>query len=145
MTTPPVATAHEAAEAALLGAMLLSAEARAGAPGIVTADDFEREAHRTLFATITKMMEADEPVDPVTLNHRLVADGRLAEVGGALAVHHLSSLESCPVPASWPTYSTIVAREGRRRRGIRMLRRGIERLEAGEDPQVVATEIGVAT
>lgn len=134
-------TPAEAAEAALVGAMLLSASARAGGADLVTVDDLTREAHRVLFATVVAMHEAGETVDPVTVNDRLVADGTLDRVGGALAVHDLASVECCPTPAAWETYATIVAREGRRQRLLCRLRRAVARLEDGADPDAVAAEV----
>lgn len=137
-------TASMAAEAALLGCMILSTEARHGAIGMLTADDFEREAHRTMFLALDTMHAFGEAVDQITVNDKLAGLGKLDEVGGLAAVFELTDPTACPSPAAWPTYATIVAREGRRRRGIRVLRRAIARLEAGEDPAVVAAELEVA-
>jgi replicative DNA helicase len=135
----------DSAEAAVLGAMILSVEARIGALELLSAADFDRPAHRVVFEAVSALHHDGVPVDPVTVNDRLAASGRLDEVGGLGAVYGLTALEGCPVPASWPTYATIVAREARRRRGITVLRRALARLEAGEDPAVVAADLAVAT
>jgi replicative DNA helicase len=140
----PDPTSTEAAEAALIGAMLLRPDARDGALGMVTAGDFDREAHRTVFETVVAMHAAGEHVDNVSVNDRLATTGQLEVVGTLAAVWALTSLEGCPTPAAWPVYATIVAREGRRRRGIRLLQRAIDRLEAGEDPALVSAELAVA-
>ena len=137
-------SAAHAAEAAILGCMILSSAARTGAVDLLDPDDFDREAHRTLFDVLDKMHTAEEHVDPVTTNDRLATSGLLDEVGGGAAVWHLVDPLACPSPAAWKVYAEIVAREGRRRRGIRVLRRAIERLEAGEDPATVAAEMAVA-
>lgn len=144
-TAPDDPTPTEVAEASLLGAMLLSDQARTGALGQVHPDSFVREAHRTLFVSISELVAAGTPVDPVTVNDRLWSTGRLDEVGGATTVHALTAPESCPVVAHWPAYVEVVNREARRRRGIAVLSRAIRRLEAGEDPSTVATELGIAS
>lgn len=135
---------HHAAEVAVLGAMVLSYEARAGALEMLADDDFDRHAHRTLFQVIAAMHNGEIPIDGVTINDELARIGKLDEIGGLAAVWLLTALEGCPTPAAWPTYSTIVVREARRRRGIALLRRAIERLEAGEDPARVAADMAVA-
>ena len=134
----------ELTEAALLGAMLLSAAARDGVPRMLDPDDFDRSAHRVLFEVIVAMHAAGDEIDNITVNDKLAATGKLDEIGGLAAVWSLTAVEGCPTPSSWPTYATIVAREARRRRDIVTLRRAIARLEAGEDPAVVAAELEVA-
>ena len=131
-----------AAEVALVGAMAQSSEARTHAVRMIDPGDFTREAHRVLFATICELHAEGSPVDNITINDRLIETGKLDEAGGLVGIFDCTSLEGCPIIASWPTYATIVAREARRRRGITKLTRAIERLEAGEDPAVVAGELG---
>jgi replicative DNA helicase len=143
-TTEP--TSAERSEAALLGAMIVSSEALAGACRMLAAGGhlFVRPAHRTLFELLEQMHLDDVPVDVVTTTDQLHLDGHLDEVGGPAAVVDLTTLEVCPTPAAWPTYATVVLREARRRRGIRVLREALARLEAGEDPAIVADELAVA-
>ena len=127
-----------AAEAAVLGAMLLDADARHGVPSMLDPDSFDREAHRTVYGAVLAVLEDGDTPDPLTVTAKLAERGRLDEVGGPVAVSDLSSMAVCPVPASWPAYATVVAREARRRRGIVTLRVALDRLERGEDPEVVA-------
>ena len=136
--------ALELTEAAALGAAILSADARAGIVGALTPDAFLREAHRAVFEAVAAMHAAGEHVDQITVNDQLASTGKLDEVGGLVAVFELTDPLACPSPAAWPTYATIVAREARRRRGIRTLQRAIERLEAGEDPAIVSAELAVS-
>ena len=131
------------AEAATLGCALMSTDARAGIIDLLDLDDFDREAHRTLFGVLVKMHAAGEHVDPITVNDRLHTCGLLDEVGGGAAVWELADPLVSPSPAAWRNYAEIVVREGRRRRGIRVLQRGIDRLEAGDDPAVVAADMAV--
>ena len=137
------ATAH-AAEAAVLGAMLLDDDARQGVPSMLTPDSFDREAHRTVYGAVLSVLADGVTPDPLTVTAKLAERGRLDEVGGSLGVSDLCGIDVCPVPASWPAYATVVRREHRRRRGIVTLRRALERLERGEDPAVVASELAVA-
>ena len=133
-----------AAEAAVLGAMLLSSEARDGVPRTVGPEDFHRHAHRVLFEAICRIHAAGEPVDAITVGCELHFRDQLDEVGGVVVLHELSDPIATPAPSSWPAYATIVGREGRRRRTIAKLRTAIDRLQAGEDPAVVARWIGGA-
>jgi replicative DNA helicase len=137
-------TSRLAAEAAVLGAMLLSNEARNGVIDMLVTDDFERGAHRTLFEVLTAMQAANIHIDNITVNDELARLGKLEEIGSLASVWALTSIEGCPVPAAWPTYAVLVRREARRRRDLQLLRRAIERLEAGEDPAVVAADLAVA-
>ena len=134
----------EANEAAALGAMLIDDEARQGVPSMLTPDDFHREAHRVVFAAIVAVLEDGIVPDVLTVTTKLATRRQLDEVGGPVAVSDLSDMRTCPVPQSWPAYATVVAREARRRRGIVTLRRALDRLERGEDPAVVASELAVA-
>ena len=147
--TAPVCPDHltataEAAEAAALGALLLDDDARAGVPAMLTPDSFHREAHRVVFAAALAVLEDGVRPDPLTVTAKLAERGQLDEVGGPLGVSDLADMQTCPTPASWPSYCTVVVRETRRRAGIRLLRRALARLEAGEDPGQVAAELAVA-
>ena len=108
---------------------------------MLTPDDFHREAHRVVFAAIVAVLEDGHVPDVLTVTTKLATRRQLDEVGGPVAVSDLSDMRTCPVPQSWPAYSTVVAREARRRRGIATLRRALVRLEAGEDPGVVASDL----
>jgi len=131
------ATAH-AAEAAVLGAMLLSPDAAAGVPAMLDADAFHRDAHRTVYAAVLALIAEGTAPDTLTVSDKLATRGQLDHVGGPLAVADLTGMATCPTPASWPAYATVVAREARRRRGIRLLDQASARLKAGEDPALVA-------
>ena len=136
----------EQAEAAVLGAMIASADALTGVCQMLAAGGhlFARPAHRTLFEVLEQMHLDGHPVDTVTVTDRLAILGKLDEIGGPLGVTDLTDPATCPTPASWPSYCTIVLREARRRRGIKVLREALARLEAGEDPAVIADELAVA-
>jgi|GEM_PF-1778059 len=61
----------EAAERAVLAAMLTNDAALAAVPAMVCADDFYRRRERQLFATMAAMAAAGTPVDAVTVAARL--------------------------------------------------------------------------
>jgi replicative DNA helicase len=133
--------ALDVAEVAVLGAALLSVEARDGLLKMLTPRDFARDAHGVVFDVIGQLVAAGTDVDLVTLTCDLADRDLLDEVGGADAVSRLSSPEACPSPAAWPAYATPVVREARRRRLRTVLAGALVRLDRGEDPNVVAAEI----
>ncbi len=135
---------HLQAEAAVLGAMLLDNGARQGVPSMLTPEDFDREAHRAVFVAVLAVIEDDAIPDPLTVTAKLAEQGQLDAVGGPVGVSDLCDMATCPTPASWSTYAQTVAREARRRRGIRTLERALDRLHSGEDPGAVAAEMAVS-
>lgn len=141
-TTDPLTA--DVAEAAVLGAMLLYPPAATGAVAMLTGSDFAREAHRTIFEAAATLVADGAPVDLVSVTVRLIDTDKIDEAGGPVALHDLADPSVTPVPTSWHHYARLVRREGRRRRGITLLRRAVDRLESGEDPSTVAAEIGVA-
>src|SRR5436190_1618283 len=86
---PRVATAQRVpphnlqAEESLLGAMLLSKDAIAAGVELVGADDFYKPAHGHIFEAITSLYGSGEPVDPVTVADRRLADAT-APIGDLL-------------------------------------------------------------
>ena len=103
-----------AAEQAVLGAMMLSAAAAETCRSALGADDFYRPAHSLIFASITAMMLAGEPVDAVTVKDHLEAAGELARCQGAPYLHTL--IASVPVTANAANYARIVREHAVRRR-----------------------------
>ena len=101
--TPP----HDMdAEQAVLGAMLLSAEARQDVCEILTGADFYRLAHEWIFRAVVTQDESGDPVDPITVSARLAALGQLEQVGGPLGLHDLVS--TVTVAANASHYARIV-------------------------------------
>lgn len=100
--TPPQ---DDAAEQSVLGGMMLSKDIIGEVVEIVTADDFYKPAHATIFRVITAKYAAGEPADPITVAHDLGDD--LGRIGGAPYLHTLIS--SVPTAANAPYYARIVA------------------------------------
>ncbi|PRX99652.1 DUF3987 domain-containing protein [Allonocardiopsis opalescens] len=119
MTATDFATAlpHDfAAEQAVLGAMLLSADAITEVRALLDASAFYRPAHQIVFAVIADIAAGGEPADAVTLVAELARRGDLARVGGGPYVHTL--LASVPTAANAGYYARIVAEHARRREVI---------------------------
>jgi replicative DNA helicase len=72
-----------AAEASLLGAMLLSPNAIGAAAEVhLTASDFYKPAHGHIYDAIEALYHRGEPADPVTVSDELHRDGLLEAIGG---------------------------------------------------------------
>jgi replicative DNA helicase len=138
------AVADTVAETALLGAMLLSSEARDAALRQLDADDFGREAHSLVYAVIKMLVDEDLPVDLVSVTSALIDCGWLDTVGGAASVSLLCDPIVCPSPEHYDYYLMLVARESRRRQMRRALVRAVADLDRGEDPDTVAGRICAA-
>lgn len=67
----------EAAERAVLAAMLIDHDATPAVAPLLRATDFWRAAHRALYEALQELRAQDTPVDPVTLAERLVGRGTL--------------------------------------------------------------------
>lgn len=104
-----------AAEQAVLGSMLLSADAVVEAAAILTPDRFYLAKHGTVFRTITGMRDRGEPTDPVTVAARLADAGELGKVG---STYLAECLEATPSPATVGHYARIVADRATRREYI---------------------------
>lgn len=70
------------AEQAVLGSILLEAEAAERAMGMLTDADFYREAHRVIYRAMTACAKRREPVDLITVSAELRREGVIDEVGG---------------------------------------------------------------
>src|SRR5437016_1814476 len=72
-----------AAEASLLGAMLLSANAIGAAAEVrLTAGDFYKPAHGHIYEAIENLYHRGDPADPITVADELHRDGLLEAIGG---------------------------------------------------------------
>lgn len=71
------------AEQAVLGTILLQAEALLQVVEILKADDFYRDAHRVIFTAMLALYERREPHDLITVSTWLVDQNKLENAGGA--------------------------------------------------------------
>ena len=94
------------AEQAVLGSLLIDRNAVVLALGILTPEDFYREAHRYIYEAILDLFDRGEPVDFVTLTELLKKSGRMEAVGGATYITDL--LNSVPTAANIEYHCKIV-------------------------------------
>ena len=70
------------AEQALIGGLMLNAQAWDKIADVVVGDDFYRKDHRMIFAAISNLVEAGSPCDVVTVSEHLDGRGELEQAGG---------------------------------------------------------------
>ncbi len=78
------------AERAVLGAMLLEAQAVAEAVGLLRGDAFYRQAHARIFEAMLALFERNEPIDEITVVTELRSRQHLDGVGGPAAIAELT-------------------------------------------------------
>jgi replicative DNA helicase len=124
------------AEVSVLGASLLSRTAAGEAIEFLKAEDFYRNAHRTVFEAVQTLFAQGEPVDTVTVTDWLARRDRLDEIGGAAALHDLTV--AVPTAANAAHYAGIVREKSLLRRlieaGTKVVQLGYE---ASEDATTV--------
>lgn len=104
------------AEEAVLGALLLDTQAIIKIADIVTAEDFYRPTHRTIYEAVLRLYEKRMPLDVVTLTDELERSKQLENAGGAAAIASLTS--SVATAANVAHHAGIVHEKGTLRRLI---------------------------
>ena len=94
------------AEESVLGGILLDPDALDRIIEVMSAADFYRDAHRTIFETMLALSERGEPIDLITLSDALKARGQLPQVGGATFLAELG--DKVPSAANVAHYARIV-------------------------------------
>ncbi len=105
------------AEQAVLGAVLLQAEALIAAMERIRSEDFYSGPHRHIFEAMVELAEDNQPVDLVTLTAHLQNQQLLEEIGGVSYLAKLAS--SVPTAANVDYYAQIVEEKSMLRRLIR--------------------------
>ncbi len=108
------------AEASLLGALLIDADAIVKVADTVSADDFYDPKHTHIYAAIQKLYNKHSPVDVLTLSDQLKNDDLLETVGGAAYLTELTNF--VPTASHVNEYADIVATKAMRRRLIKASR-----------------------
>src|SRR3954469_1698611 len=124
----PVPPQNLDAEESVLGAMMLSPGAIGAVSEVVSAADFYRESHGTIFKAALGLYQKGEPVDAITLVDELEERSELEKVGGRQRIHELAAL--VPATANAAHYARIV-REMATLRGL--IRSGSEIARLGWD------------
>jgi replicative DNA helicase len=94
------------AEQAVLGALLLDAQAWDAVADVVTSEDFYRRDHQVIFAGIAGVVETRGPCDAVTVAEFLERKGQLEEAGGLAYIATLA--RDTPSSANVRVYADIV-------------------------------------
>ncbi|MCL6593497.1 MAG: replicative DNA helicase, partial [Alicyclobacillus sp.] len=128
---------HLEAEQAVLGAMMISADAVALAAEMLVPDDFYPSSHQRIFEAMLELYERGQPVDVITTTAVLQArDGALETVGGA---EYLASLAAAiPTALHVQHYAEIVLEKAMLRRIIQM---STALAEAGYEGELSAAEL----
>jgi replicative DNA helicase len=104
------------AEQAVLGCLLIDADAILAVRDFLDPGDFYAERHGHIFRAALALSDRGEPVDILTLKVQLERDGSLARSGGIEYLAELS--QKMPTAASVPHYAQIVVDHSMRRRLI---------------------------
>lgn len=105
------------AEASLLGALLIDADAIVKVADAVSAIDFYEERHQRIYESIIHLYENHKPIDVLTLSDRLKNTGFLDLAGGPSYLTELTNF--VPTAAHVEQYAEIVAQKSLRRRLIK--------------------------
>jgi replicative DNA helicase len=106
------------AERAVLGSILLNNHSFYRVIGTVDTEDFFKDSHRTIFATMRRMAEHSQEIETLTLKEELAKHAQLEQVGG---VAYISSLvDNVPDIANVERYAKIVKEKSMLRRLIVM-------------------------
>ena len=106
------------AERAVLGAILINNHAFYRVIGTIDTEDFFRDAHRTIFATMRRMAERSQDIEPLTLKEELAKHAQLEQIGGVAYVTSL--MDVVPDVANVERYAQIVKEKSMLRRLIVM-------------------------
>ncbi len=93
-------------EAAVLGAMMMDADAVGQVIEILSPDDFYKPAHRKIFDAILALFDRNEPVDVATVKGELENVGQLDSVGGPAALIDIA--DSVLSAASAPSHARLI-------------------------------------
>jgi replicative DNA helicase len=127
--TAPVPPQNLDAEESVLGAMMLSPGAIGAVSEVLSASDFYRGSHATIYRAALDLYAKGEPVDAITLVDELERRGELEDVGGRVRVNELAAL--VPATSNAAHYARIVREmatlRGLVRAGQEIARLGLER------------------
>ena len=104
------------AEQSVLGGLLLSSDGWDSVAEAVAAEDFYRPDHRLIFRQISRLAEAGDPVDVITVADKLQASGELEQAGGLPYLTELA--QSTPSASNIRAYAQVVSERANLRRLI---------------------------
>ena len=103
------------AEQSVLGGLMIDNQRFDSVGEVVSANDFYRASHRTIYGALTRLAEAEQPLDIITLSEDLNLHEELDSVGGLPYLNELA--QQTPSAANIVAYAKIV----RERATIRQL------------------------
>ncbi|HKR63914.1 MAG TPA: DnaB-like helicase N-terminal domain-containing protein, partial [Thermoanaerobaculia bacterium] len=128
------------AERAVLGAILINNHAFYRVIGTIDTEDFFKDGHRTIFATMRRMAENSQEIETLTLKEELAKHAQLDQAGGVAYISAL--LDVVPDVANVERYARIVKEKSMLRRLIVM---GNSVMRAALDAPSEPTEVlGIA-
>ena len=104
------------AERGVLGSIVIDPEAIVQVADFLTAEDFYRDAHRTIYTVIVQLYEQREAADFITICDELERRNKLEDVGGASYITSL--INQVPTSGNVEYYGRIVERTAILRRLI---------------------------
>lgn len=104
------------AECGVLGSIIIDPEAIVQVSDFLVAEDFYRDAHRTIYEVILHLYQNGEPADFITICDELERRNRLEDVGGASYITSL--INQVPTSGNVEYYGHIVERTSTLRRLI---------------------------
>ena len=104
------------AECGVLGSIIIDPEAIIQVADFLQAEDFYRDAHRTIYETILQLYDQHEPADFITICDELERRNKLESVGGAAYITSL--INQVPTSGNVEYYGHIVERTAILRRLI---------------------------
>ncbi len=104
------------AECGVLGSIIIDPEAIVQVSDFLQAEDFYRDAHRTLYEVILHLYQSSEPADFITICDELERRNQLEDVGGASYITSL--INQVPTSGNVEYYGHIVERTSTLRRLI---------------------------
>jgi replicative DNA helicase len=106
------------AERAVLGSILINNNAFYRVVGTIDTEDFFKDAHRSIFATMRLLAEQSREIDLLTLKEELARRAQLEHVGGSAYIASL--VDGIPDVANVERYARIVKEKSTLRRLIVM-------------------------
>ncbi len=94
------------AEESVLGSLLIDKNAITKIADLVTPNDFYKPTHRLIYQSCLELYEKSEPIDVLSVTHRLREKKTLATVGGEPAVTYLATV--VPTAGNVVHYARIV-------------------------------------
>jgi replicative DNA helicase len=104
------------AEQSLLGALLIDKDAIIKVADITVAEDFYKDAHKTIYDAMADLYRQREPIDLLSLSNRLLELKKLEEIGGRAYLMSLSNV--VPSASNVTHYAHIVQKKASLRRLI---------------------------